>query len=230
MYPLLLYVLKSPFLFSISIQMFHLRTTLETIIKCVLNLCWPVYKRHFPCVFKNLPNLFKKANCLEAFMQISATWSSRFNINSMFIPNKVAFSSHVIWAAIWQNQQSECAPSEDSDQPGHPPSLIRVFAVRMKKAWVLSYPMSAQRRLWSDWTDAQADLSLRWAHTHFVGFVMSRLISLFPIRKDLMWSWVFFPTHIAWNFSVLAFMKLSSNQEMRLKLSFLKQTLLIKWD
>ena len=26
------------------------------------------------------------------------------------------------------------APSEDSDQPGHKPSLIRVFAVRMKKA------------------------------------------------------------------------------------------------
>ena len=25
---------------------------------------------------------------------------------------------------------------------------------------------------WSDWADAQADLSLRWAHTHFVGFVM----------------------------------------------------------
>ena len=25
--------------------------------------------------------------------------------------------------------------------------------------------------------DAQADLSLRWAHTHFVGFDMSRLIS-----------------------------------------------------
>ena len=29
---------------------------------------------------------------------------------------------------------------------------------------------------WSDWADAQADLSLRWAHTHFVGFVMSRPI------------------------------------------------------
>ena len=27
-----------------------------------------------------------------------------------------------------------CAPSEDSDQPGHPPSLIRVFTVRVKKA------------------------------------------------------------------------------------------------
>ena len=66
-------------------------------------------------------------------------------------------------------------PSEDSDQPGHLPSLIRAFAVRMKKAWVLSYPLSTQRRLWSGWADAQADLSLRWAHSHFVGFVMSRL-------------------------------------------------------
>ena len=41
-----------------------------------------------------------------------------------------------IKAAKWQNQQNECAPSEDLDQPGHPPSLIRVFAVRMKKVWV----------------------------------------------------------------------------------------------
>ena len=60
-------------------------------------------------------------------------------------------------------------PSEESDQPGHPPSLIRVFAVCMKKAWVLSYSLSAQRRHWSDWTDAQADLNLRWAQSHFVG-------------------------------------------------------------
>ena len=52
-----------------------------------------------------------------------------------------------IWAASWQNQQSDYAPSEDSDQPGHPPSLIRVFAVRMKKAWVFNYPLRAQRRL-----------------------------------------------------------------------------------
>ena len=79
------------------------------------------------------------------------------------------------WATTWQNQQNECAPSEDSDQLGHPPSLIRVFAVRLKNAWVLSYPLSAQRRLWSDWADAQADLSFCWMHTHFVGFVMSRL-------------------------------------------------------
>ena len=49
--------------------------------------------------------------------------------------------------------------SEDSDQPGHLPSLIRVFAVRMKKDWALSYPLSTQRPLWSNWVDAQPELS-----------------------------------------------------------------------
>ena len=85
-----------------------------------------------------------------------------------------------VWAASWQNQQSDCVPSEDSDQPGHPPSLTRVFAVRTKEAWVLSYPLSTQRRLWSDLADAQADLSLRWAHIHIVGFVMRR----FSVSND----------------------------------------------
>ena len=36
------------------------------------------------------------------------------------------------------------APSEDSDRPGRPLSLIRVVTVRMKKAWALSYPLIAQ--------------------------------------------------------------------------------------
>ena len=40
-----------------------------------------------------------------------------------------------------------CVPSEDTDQPGRPPTLIKVFAVHMKKLWGLSYPLSAQRRL-----------------------------------------------------------------------------------
>ena len=96
------------------------------------------------------------------------------------------------WATSWQNQQSDCAPSEDSDQPEHPPSLIRVFAVRMKKAWVLSYSFSAQRRLWSAWADAQTDLSLRSTHSHFVDFVMSRLKSFIigSIRSMALVNWL----------------------------------------
>ena len=41
------------------------------------------------------------------------------------------------WAATRQNQQNECAPREDSDQPGHPLSLIRVFACAQ---WVAKDP------------------------------------------------------------------------------------------
>ena len=82
------------------------------------------------------------------------------------INSKFAFVS-----SSWQNQQNMAyAPSEDSDQPGLPPSLIEVLAVRIKKALVLSYPLSAQQRLWSDWADAQAGLSLRLAHVPFRWF------------------------------------------------------------
>ena len=42
-----------------------------------------------------------------------------------------------IWAASCQNQRSGCAPSEDSDQPGHPPSLNRVSACAQ---WVAKDP------------------------------------------------------------------------------------------
>ena len=70
----------------------------------------------------------------------------------------------------YKTDKMACAPSEDSDQPGHPPSLIRVFAVCLKKAWVLNYPLSVQQRLWSDLVDAQADLSLPWAHMPFCWF------------------------------------------------------------
>ena len=62
------------------------------------------------------------------------------------------------------------APSEDSDQPENLHSLIRVFVICMKKHCVLSYPLRALRRFWSDWADGQADLSLRWAHISFCWF------------------------------------------------------------
>ena len=101
-------------------------------------------------------------------------WSFKY-MSNYHLKSRTVFL-HNIWAASWQNQQSECAPSEDSDQPEHPPSLIRIFAVCTKEAWTLSYSLSAQRRLWWDWADAQADLSLRWAHSRFVGFVTRRLV------------------------------------------------------
>ena len=45
-------------------------------------------------------------------------------------------------------------------------SLSNSLPVGMKKTWFLSYPLSAQQRLWSDLTN----LSLHWAHMPFCWF------------------------------------------------------------
>ena len=85
-----------------------------------------------------------------------------------------------IWAASWQNQQNGMCAQRRLRSTWASARLIRFFAVRMKKPRFLSYPLSAQRRLLSDWPDAQADLSLRWAHSHFVGFVTMQIILAAP--------------------------------------------------
>ena len=138
---------------------------------------------------------------------------------------------HHIWATSWQNQQNDCTPSEDSDQPGHPPSLIRVFTVRMKKAWVFSYPLSTQWRLWSDWADAQADLSLRWAHGHFAGFVMRRLI--FDCLSMQISSQLFVQCAFAQNLSLSPLrpcinMTLVKSQQKAMKYQFITIAIMIK--
>ena len=43
-------------------------------------------------------------------------------------------------------------PSEDSDQPGHPPSLIRVFAVRSLGSLGPNFASGGQRRLMKYYT------------------------------------------------------------------------------
>ena len=81
---------------------------------------------------------------------------------------------------------SFCAPSKDSDQPGLSCSTTKptnwpvlpaktqtslgipvwsVFAVHMKKPWVLSYSTYwAHSEDWPEWADAQVDLILHWVH------------------------------------------------------------------
>ena len=45
--------------------------------------------------------------------------------------NQVTFRLDTYEPRHDKTNKMACAPSEDSDQPGHPPSLIRVFAVRL---------------------------------------------------------------------------------------------------
>ena len=46
-----------------------------------------------------------------------------------------------------QTNKMTYAPSEDSDQHGHPPSLIRVFAVRPMGSWGPNVSSCGQRRM-----------------------------------------------------------------------------------
>ena len=76
------------------------------------------------------------------------------------------------WASAWQNQQNACAPSED--QPGHRPSLIRVFLCAQ---WEAKDPSFFH-------TDSEESDQIGWKPRliwvfaertwHFVGFVKRR--------------------------------------------------------
>ena len=67
-------------------------------------------------------------------------------------------------AAASENYLRTCAPCEDSDQPAHLRSLIKIFAVRILDGQECKVSSCGQRRLKSDCADAQSDLNLRWAH------------------------------------------------------------------
>ena len=66
-------------------------------------------------------------------------------------------------------QLNECAPSEDSDQPGSPQSDQSLYCTVRSKG---SFFMQTAKTL-IKLADGQADLSLQWMHNHFV-LVLSR--------------------------------------------------------
>ena len=78
-----------------------------------------------------------------------------------------------------------CAPNDD--QPGHPPSLIRLFAVRSVGSQGPQLSSCGQRKLWSDWADGpklsscgQRKLWSDWAGTRlFSGDDFARKINSF---------------------------------------------------
>ena len=55
-------------------------------------------------------------------VEIQTTWSMAISRGQTA---KFSLLFDLNWAASFQKQQNDCAPSEDSDQPGHQPSLIR---------------------------------------------------------------------------------------------------------
>ena len=74
-----------------------------------------------------------------------------------------------IWVASWQNQQNDCVPSKDSDQPEHLPSLIRVFACVQ---WVAKDPsfLHADSKDSDQIGSMPRLIYLRWAQMPFCWF------------------------------------------------------------
>ena len=134
-----------------------------------LLICWTPHPDPHRCTM-----LRKTATYRCIHIPGHTIWTSTCNCSALCrnIPPVPYSYSSILSHCTKNTNKMTCAPSEDSDQPRHPPSLIIVFAVRFIGSQGPSPSSGEQRRLWSDWEDAQADLSPRWRTGHFVGFVV----------------------------------------------------------
>ena len=119
------------------------------------------------------------------------------------------------------------ASSEDSDQHGHAPSLIRDFAVLMKTSSVLSYSLSAQRRLirlggCPGWSESSlgtkiillvlscCDSYLVWCHCfqriRFFCFFFQNLLIAVWYPKKISHYFIFSADYIFWSSGTHAFL------------------------
>ena len=121
-------------------------------VKRTLLFCVSIYEMGPKQTFSDFNNNTYFGLDSKFLWDLTTVWSPE----NMKIETLVEINPWLLWAG-WSgsllftyepehnktNNKMTCAPSEDFDQPGHPPSLIRIFAVH-------SYPMSAQQRLWSN--------------------------------------------------------------------------------
>ena len=130
----------------------------------LLSSIWFSSNNHFDCLAS-----------LTTYPLFSPTFSAAIYASKLFVflvywmrlPVLLPWIWMVIWAATWQNQQNECASSEDSDQPGiHP-----VCSESSLSAW---------RHLGS--------LATHWAHSEDSGQTgrMPRLIWVFAGRTHIL--------------------------------------------
>ena len=99
-----------------------------------------------------------------------------------------AWKSLQSWKNVWLNEPRHDKTNKMSVRPAKTQISLGIRPVSSESSlcaqWVAKDPsfVHADNEDWSDWADAQADLSLRWAHSHIVGFVMSRLKCILVVR------------------------------------------------
>ena len=74
---------------------------------------------------ENTALLFKFAYEAHWSVNVFHCWNGKCILHgNSYVTCQLSYRIYNNWDATWQNQQSDSAPSEDSDQPGHPQSLI----------------------------------------------------------------------------------------------------------
>ena len=83
-------------------------------------------------IILKLENADKTVNSVDPDQTAGAgaVWSGSALFFQTYLSENLGSLRYVIkYLSRDMTKPSKCAPSEDSDQPGHPPRLIRVFAV-----------------------------------------------------------------------------------------------------
>ena len=89
-----------------------------------------------------------------------------------------------IWAASWQNQYNGTCPQRRTKSAQRRPRSAQILL----SAWRILGSLATHwvhSEGWSDWADAQADLCLRWAHSHFV--VLTTSVTSMTVHQDEGW-------------------------------------------
>ena len=105
------------------------------------------------------------------------------------------------WIASWHNQQNGmCAQRRLRSAGASAQSDQSSLSAWRKLGSLATYPLSAQRRLWSDWANAPADLSLCWVHSYFVVLSWGRFLYLRFVNRfigvDVLFVWLLHDLHI----------------------------------
>ena len=103
-------------------------------------------------------------------MGLCAGFAVRIRKNDGLPKNASSENGHINEPAHDKTYNKTCATSEDSDQPAHPRSLIRVLADRMCLLQTRGYPKWDKREPLPHWVDVQAELSLCLSHGTYCRF------------------------------------------------------------
>ena len=124
-------------------------------------------KVRIPTLRRTIPELYRFSLCAE---HIYSALGVNHSIRGKALKENQTRPEPPLWRVSRKRPPGDktnkmtCAPSEDSNQAGHSTSLISLRCALNGYLRIQCFFLwTAKTLLWSDWADAQPDLSLLWA-------------------------------------------------------------------